>query len=335
MLPINSFVILNNMIQKEPGIIVGPISWLLGQVLNFVYNIVYAFTTNHSLGLSIIFLTIFVRALMIPLAYKQQKSMFAMQKIQPEIKKIQDKYKNAGNDPEIQRKITTETQKLYSKHNYNPFSGCLPMIIQLPIFISLYYIMQNSYSFIDVIGDTYNQIGTIIQGMPNFAETVVPLAVPKVPKNMEIDIAVLSDLTKVLNKFTVSDWETIKTAFNNSSINDLLATKESIEFFFGMNLTEKVGLSFPKILIPIFSGLTTWLSSWLMTRKNVTTDPTMRTQQKIMNITMPLFMAYVTTGLPGGVGLYWITSNICQIVQQVILNRHFEKVKEDEEEKVD
>ena len=87
----------------------------------------------------------------------------------------------------------------------------------------------------------------------------------------------------------------------------------------GLNLTETVGLSLsPRLIIPILSGGTTWLSSWLMSRKNKPTDPAMVTQQRIMSITMPLMMAWITTSLPGGIGVYWITSNLCMIIQSVL-----------------
>lgn len=333
MFSVSSIVILNNLIQKEPGIIVGPISWLLGMVINIIFNIVYSITSSHSLGIAIVFFTIAVRILMIPLAFHQQKSMVKMQKLQPELKKIQDKYKDNSKDPEVQRKMNAEMQKLYAKHKYNPFGGCLPLIVQLPIFIALYYIIQNSYLYVNIIGDLYSQIGTALQSLPHkeFVDLIMPLATPKVPGNMTIDISVLPDLLKVLNKFSVQDWDVVKSSLQGSGILDLISQKENMEFFFGMNLIERVGFSFPKFFIPIFSGLTTFLSSWLMTRQNKSTDKAMQTQQRMMNIIMPLFMVYITTGLPGGVGIYWITSNVFQICQQFILNKFFERERSKEQ----
>ena len=92
MIGLSSFIaFLANMIQDEPGFIVGPISWVLGGILNIVYELVSFVTENYSLGISIIVVTIIARLIMLPLAFKQQKSMVIMRKIQPEIKKIQDK----------------------------------------------------------------------------------------------------------------------------------------------------------------------------------------------------------------------------------------------------
>ena len=72
-------------LMREPGRIVGPISKVLGIVINLLYNVVYGITQTNSLGITIILFTVFVRLLMIPIAYNQQKSMFVMRKIQPEI----------------------------------------------------------------------------------------------------------------------------------------------------------------------------------------------------------------------------------------------------------
>ena len=327
MLGFETINILSNVIQKDPGFIVGPISWILGLITNLIFKFVYLFTTKHSLGISIILLTIIAKVLMLPLAFKQQRSMYLMQKIQPEIKKIQDKYKDKLNQADTRQKMNVEINKVYSKYNYNPFSGCLPIFIQLPIFIALYYIMQNPYQFIDVIGNIYNEIANKIIQAPNFADVIVPLATPLVPKNMTIDVANVIDLQKVFNKFTPENWEVVKTSLASINIDTLLNQKDSIEYFIGINLTERVGFSFPKVLIAIISGLTTFLSSWLMTKKTKDSgaEQMVQTQQKVMLIVMPIITTYVTTNLPAGVGLYWIASNVIQIIQQIFLNKYYEK----------
>ena len=140
-------------VLKDPGIIVGPIAFILGAIINVIFNLVYNVLGIHtnSLGISIIILTVFVRLLMTPIAYHQQKSMFKMQALQPEMKKIQEKYKGAMSDPELQRKMNMEMQKLYADNNYNQLAGCLPMLIQLPIFLGLYHVMQNPFKYIDII----------------------------------------------------------------------------------------------------------------------------------------------------------------------------------------
>lgn len=89
-------------------------------------------------GLSILVVTIIIRFIVLPLNLKQYKSSKAMQKLQPELKKIQEKYKDD------RQKQQEETMKLFQLHGVNPLSGCLPVLVQMPILIALYYaIMWN------------------------------------------------------------------------------------------------------------------------------------------------------------------------------------------------
>lgn len=94
----------------------------------------------NNYGLAIIFATILVRLLVLPLMIKQIKSSKAMQDLQPEIKEIKEKYKDNS------QKVNEETMKLFQKHNVNPLSGCLPIFIQMPILIAFYHaIMRNQF----------------------------------------------------------------------------------------------------------------------------------------------------------------------------------------------
>lgn len=323
---LNSLFLLTNYVEKDPGFIVSGISKILGFIIDIVFKLVYTLTTDHSLGITIILFTIIVRFLMIPLNYKQQKSMFIMQKLQPEMKKIQDKYKNNSKDPEAAKKMQMEISRLYSKHNCNPLSGCLPLFIQFPIFLSLYFIMKNSYLFVSQIGDLYEQIAYAIQNTDGYIEVIAPIAGDITPLNLDgkLDVAILHDLLKYINKFSPSQWEQIQNALPSLDIGNLLAQKTSIETFLGINLTETVGTKFPKVLIALLSALTTFLSSWIISKKSKSDDPNIKMQQKIMNIFMPIMMGIITINIPCGVGIYWIVGNIVQIIQQSILTKYCE-----------
>lgn len=323
----NSIFILSSFVEKDPGIIVGTISKILGFIINFVFNIVYSFTDANSLGITIIIFTILVRLLMLPLNYKQQRSMFIMQKIQPELKKIQDKYKSDKKDPEAMKQMQMEITKLYSKYNCNPFSGCLPIFIQLPIFFALYFIMKNSYVFVTHIGDIYTQIASSIQSNSNYIDVISPIASSMTPPKLDgyFNITQVPDLLKYLSKFSPEQWSQVQSALPNLNIGELLDKKTAIETFLGLNLTETVGFRFPKVIIVILSALTTYLTVWITSKKSSTQDPTIAMQQKIMGIFMPLMMAYVTSQIPCGVGIYWIVGNLVQVVQQIVLNKYCEQ----------
>lgn len=106
-----------------------PMSWLLDTFADLLFG---------QYGLSILVVTIIVRLIVLPLNIKQYKSSKVMQKLQPELQALQKKYKND------QQKLQEETMKLFQKHNYNPLSGCFPLLVQMPILIALYYaIMYN------------------------------------------------------------------------------------------------------------------------------------------------------------------------------------------------
>lgn len=324
--------LLNMTIQPKPGVIVGPIADVLGVIFNFIFNMVYAIGHSGSLGFTIIIFTFVVKTILIPLSYKQQESMSAMQKVQPEVEKIRKKYKDSK-DPEIQQKITMETQELYKKHKVNPFGGCLPLFVQMPILIALYSVMQRAYLYIDKIGELYTGMADKIIAVPGYLETVVPLAGPKVPNKMTIDVAIPTDLAAVLNKFTHGDWNSLFASMPQDVVtflNDSLVHTRSIEYFLGISLIEKAGFMFPGILIPIFAGLTTYASSVIISKQNPNMNESMKRQQMIMNITMPLMMGFMSASFPSGVGLYWIVSNIFQVIQQVILIRYFNNKKKKE-----
>ncbi len=321
--------LLNTMIQKEPGVIVGPITQVLGFIINFIFNIISNLSLANSLGFSIILLTIVARFIMLPLAFKQQKSMQAMQRLQPEVDKIKKKYGDSK-DPEIQQKMNAEIQTLWSKNKVNPFSGCLPLFIQFPIFFALSYLFQQTFIFVSSIGTLYNKISTEIIAHSGYLDLMIPIAKSKVPNNMTIDISILSDMNKVINKLTTLEWNKILDTINSPTLNQLYLEKTQIEHFFGINLVDMAGTTWPGILIPILAAATTFLSSYLMNKQNKSADKNAKMQQQIMLIFMPLMMGWFTISMPAGVGLYWTTTNVFQLFQQLIMNKQADAPKNEE-----
>jgi YidC/Oxa1 family membrane protein insertase len=113
----------------------GAILRFLGAVLNGIYNVI------PSYGLAIIVLTLLVRVVLIPLTVKQIRSMSAMQKLQPELKRLQQKYKGD------RQKLNEEMMKLYREHGVNPLGGCFPLLMQAPVFIALYSVLRAAVPF--------------------------------------------------------------------------------------------------------------------------------------------------------------------------------------------
>jgi YidC/Oxa1 family membrane protein insertase len=97
---------------------------------------------GNNYGLAIITLTLIVRFLLLPLMLKQFQTILAMQKLRPEIQRLQEKYKGA--DLQKQQQMQQEMMQLYQKHGVNPMNGCLPALIQTPIFMALYYAISRT-----------------------------------------------------------------------------------------------------------------------------------------------------------------------------------------------
>lgn len=112
------------------------VQWF-ASVIEFMYGLTNSIGVPNY-GLAIIFLTIVIKIIIFPLTQKQMKSMRGMQEIQPKVKYLQEKYKN---DPQ---KMQEKVMQLYQEHGVNPFGGCLPLLIQMPIFIAFY---QSLYQF--------------------------------------------------------------------------------------------------------------------------------------------------------------------------------------------
>ena len=105
---------------------------IANEVLKFFHD-----NAGLSWGIAIIALTICVRALLIPLTYKQLKGMRALQALQPQIKEIQAKYKND------KQRMQQEMMRFYKENKVNPFASCIPLVAQLPVFITLFYVLRH------------------------------------------------------------------------------------------------------------------------------------------------------------------------------------------------
>jgi YidC/Oxa1 family membrane protein insertase len=120
-----------------------PVYNFFGAILAFFYSII------PNLGVSIILLTVLVMLVLFPLTAKQAKAMMSMQRAQPEIKKLQAKYKND------RAKLNEEMMKFYQENKINPLAGCLPLLVQMPIFLALFRVMREPYKHIPKSSDLY------------------------------------------------------------------------------------------------------------------------------------------------------------------------------------
>jgi YidC/Oxa1 family membrane protein insertase len=144
--------------------VLNPLEWVLKQILTFFNNIV------HNYGVAIILVTLAVKILLFPLTKKSSEGTLRMQMIAPKIKEVQAKYKD---NPQ---KMNMEMANLYKKEGYNPLSGCLPMLLQLPIFLAMYNLFNNHF---DLRGALFISGWIPDLSLPetiwNFAPTRIPI----------------------------------------------------------------------------------------------------------------------------------------------------------------
>ena len=169
----------------------------LSEALSFLHGVVEPLFGVHSWGWAIILLTIGVRVLLLPLAIKQTRSMRAMQSLQPKIKEIQKKYKAdkelLRKDPEQykakRQKMNEEMTALYREEGVNPAGGCLPLLLQAPIFFALFRVLQSFPDLRDApfyfltpngsaIGDAAHGLGATVReaGIPGYLLIVLMAA---------------------------------------------------------------------------------------------------------------------------------------------------------------
>lgn len=316
----------------------------LGWILNAFYHIV------GNYGVAIILFTVFVKAILLPLDIKQKKSMAKTQKIQPLLMEVQKKY---ANDKD---KLNQETMKIYQKYGINPMGGCLPIIIQFPIIIALYWVVKKPIAYMMGVGEgdiwriaeAFNTWASVNMDMlPETLAKIVPVTYGSKMANNTFgtyEISIAQQLFKnpeILAHPFISNWDKTINLIDFSFCGMDLSEIPSLNAFFGMFVGNFKGLTADKVLlwlIPLFSGLSSFAASKIASaqqgepkkKKNeviaeadrVENESSAASTMKTMNIMMPLFSAWFAFTLPAAVGLYWIISNVIQIVQQVVVTKY-------------
>jgi len=280
----------------------------LGKFLLFIYNTV-AF---QNYGLAIIFFTIVVKLALLPLTLKQLKSSSKMQELQPKIAEIQKRYKD---DKE---KLNQEMMKVYQENNYNPASGCLPLLVQMPILITLYWVIVQPLKFmLDKPQDTINKLVEVASKGLNLATQA---------------------MTTQKELMTLNYFNEHKEAL--SQVTGLLDRSELIDFnnFLGLHLGEiakfqpqdvfgaQSYIYLPLFILAIVAAATTYLSTKLSMPKKVEGSGS---QQNAMGSSMTNSMMYIgpimtlmfSFQLPAGVVLYWMIGYVFTIFQQLYINK--------------
>ena len=318
------------------GAIVGPIARVLAYIMNGIYAVFSAIGIENA-AICILLFTFIMRALMMPMYYKQQKVGKLTSRMTPELQEISKKYKGKR-DAESQRKMQQETQAVYEKYGSNPLSGCLPVLITLPIMFGLYRIVQSMPAYMPAIRSLYVSIATPRMEQQNYAKVLTDIANSNTVKlATEGDKSViLNSVIDVLATFNHDKWEALKTSF--SGISNIIATNsaeiEHINSVFGLfSISDVPGFAKPlTFIVPVLAGVLQFINGKQMMKNQPqtnTNDQASAINKNMMNF-MPFMQAFFCITFPIGIGVYWIAGSIFMIIQQYFFNKMLENVDVDE-----
>ena len=264
------------------------IASLFGYIIRFIYDIV-----GQNYFLTIILFTLFTKVLLFPLAWGQIKAMENMNKVAGKQKQIQDKYKN---DKEKQ---TEELMKLYQENKVNPVSGCLPLLIQIPIIFAMFYIVKQPLTYI--IQTPQEEIKTYTQQLLNKEDVT-----EKEMQANELTIAKEKGLIEMQAMPGINLGDVPKDVFSKEE------NKKASPF---------------SIIIPILTVAFSFIQNKLA-QKSSNQTAEQAEMQKTTNLMMPLLSGFISYTMPLALGVYWLFGNILQIIQQLIINKIVKKDKE-------
>lgn len=327
------------------------IVWILGKIMDIIFEFLYLIKIPN-IGLAIILFTIVMYLLMMPLTIKQQKFSKLSAKMNPELQAISKKYKNQK-DQQSMLAMQQETQAVYAKYGVSPSGSCLQLLIQMPILFALYRVIYSMPAYVGKLRDSFDILVTKLTAtdIPFFKENISSFSYYK-KQFTESALAgtkfgnIQNSFVDVLNRASSSDWEKIIAEYGS----DAASVQEKLNLynnFLGMNIGDSPAqiinravasgawlLVLGAVMIPVLSAITQWVNVKLApqaaSNDNNNADNPMAASMKTMNTIMPIMSAIFCYTLPAGMGIYWIAGAVVRTIQQIVINKHFDKIDIDE-----
>lgn len=338
---------------------IGFIAKLLGYIMNAIFFVIDKIGLPN-VGLAIILFTIVVNLLMLPLTIKQQKFSKLSAKMNPELQVINEKYKGKQDQDSMMAK-NQEIQAVYAKYGVSASGSCVQLIIQMPILFALYRVIYAMPAYVTKIGNTFRVLADKIinfdegQFLQNSGIDTIANTVNMYGKSMT-DGNLSNGIIDVLNKLSSADLATVseyyglaECTYEGHLILSNGTTRGLIDIynnFLGLNMGDSpmtlirtawavgaIGIVIGAVLIPLLSAATQWINVKLMPQQNNSENEqasTMAQSMKMMNMFMPIMSAWFCFTLPAGMGLYWIAGSVVRSIQQVVINKHFDKMDFDD-----
>ncbi len=284
------------------------IAVILGYIMNAIYivlaGIAGVFTNSDgsvavgNIGIAIILFTLIIYVAMLPLTYRQQKFSKLQAKMQPEIKAIQDKYKNKK-DTDSQMAMNQEIQAVYGKYGVSMSGSCVQMILQMVILLPLYRVIYNIPKYVPAVNDVFSKLGSALVELGDSASEQVTNLVSgstsatAIVKEMAENGASSDYYAQLLNKFSTANWEDLSNWASSTGNTDLVNTinttssnVETMNSFLGLTISNSPQFMFSEaiekfhsagfsagvivaiilaVIVPVLAFLTQYLSVKLTT----------------------------------------------------------------------
>ena len=283
-----------------------PFGWLLGQFYNLLGNYLVAIAV----------FALLVKIVLLPSAISQQKSSAKQARLQPKLRRIQERYKG---DKDAQRKIQEEQQALYQREGFNPMNqGCLPLLIQFPIIIGLYGAVYKPLTYCLHIGES------TITKLTELVNAYLEASGSKVVTGRAVEISVIDYLDKIWNS-------ALESGIGEKVLQSIKLFGDKEFKIFGLQLSSNPSFKEANLLllIPILSFLTSKASSLISFIRSKRTNPNQANNATMgcMTFGMPLFSLYFVTLFPAAIGIYWIINNVYTFVQTLLVGWLFSPEK--------
>lgn len=331
------------------GRFLGPIAKGLGYLMNLIYIFQSEVLHINNVALTIVLFTIFVYICLYPLTYRQQKFSVLSQKMNPEIKAIQKKYKGKT-DQNSRMAMQEETQSVYDKYGVSPVGSCIQAVIQAPILFALYRVFFNIPGYIVSIKGIFSNLVDGIVKTDNYPHILNNLYKINKISGLKVNFTGKGNLVEknyiidFLYKLSDKGWENLS---SNKFFPDLSSTIEktrqnlhSVNYLFGINISDtpwnlmKISIknhAFLMVLLVFLLPIFSYLSQvWNMRVSQVTNaanadDPMMK-QMKMMNVLMPFMSFIFAFSVPVGLVIYWIMGAVVRTLQMYYLNNKFKNI---------
>ena len=302
-------------------------------IFGYVLNIIYELVKNY--GLAIILFSILLKLLLLPMTIKQQKTLKKSQKLQVQLKEIQDKYKN---NPE---KLNQEMMDLYKRENLSPFSGCLSSIIQIILLFAMFYLVRSPLTYMKKISvdeiNKYKEQIVLEQGENSVSATYPEISIIKYInnkiKNDDEEIEEQKNNTENL----IEENNIQNVVEEENKVEDNIEMNEDLYInmnFLGMDLSSVPKENYKDIkvfIIPLLYIISSFISIKMTqvkqpkndnNKKEENQEPDMTAQMnKSMLWMMPILAVSVSLVAPLGLALYWLVNNILMIIERVVIDK--------------